>query len=149
MPAQQKLYVVIVGCGRFGASLANRLSADGHSVVAIDVRESAFGGLSDEFSGFRIEGDATELAVLRQAKAAQADLLIAATREDNVNLMVAQVAAKILHVPRVIARVFDPRREALFAALGLEAVCPTSLAVDELTKSIAAPPAPPKQGAQP
>jgi len=58
-------YIVIVGCGRLGAHLANHLSRDGHSVVAIDTEDRAFGNLSPEYSGFKVEGDATELAVLQ------------------------------------------------------------------------------------
>jgi len=124
------LFIVIVGCGRLGSHLANRLSRAGHSVVAVDSDESAFGSLSPEYSGFRVEGDATELAVLKQAKADKADLVIVATRDDNVNLMVAQVAKAAFAVPRVVARVFDPKREAVYRHLGVETVCPTAVAAE-------------------
>jgi trk system potassium uptake protein TrkA len=83
------LYVIIVGCGKFGSYLANNLSREGHSVVVIDVKASSFNELTAEFSGFVIEGDATEFAVLKEAKIDRADVLIAATENDNVNLMVA------------------------------------------------------------
>ena len=122
------LFIVIIGCGRLGSHLANRLSHAGHGVVAVDSDESAFGNLSAEYSGFRVEGDATELAVLREAKVDKADLVIAATRDDNVNLMVAQVAKAAFAVPRAVARVFDPRREAVYRRLGIETVCPTAVA---------------------
>jgi len=129
-------YIVIVGCGRLGAHLANHLSRDGHSVVAIDTDERAFGNLSPEYSGFKVEGDATELAVLQQAKADKADLVIATTRDDNVNLMVAQVAKAQFEVPRVLARVFEPRREAIYRRLGVETICPTSVAAELFLKSV-------------
>lgn len=132
----KKLFIIIVGCGRLGSYLANRLSKDGHSVVVIDSREAAFENLSTEFSGFRIEGDATEIAVLKEAKAEKADLLIAATREDNVNLMVSQVAQKIFHVPKVMARVFELKREGIYRALGIETFCPTSLVGDFFLESL-------------
>jgi len=130
-------YIVIVGCGRLGAHLANHLIRDVHSVVAIDTDERAFGNLSPEYSGFRIEGDATELAVLQQAKADKADLVIATTRDDNVNLMVAQVAKAQSGVPRVLARVFEPKREAIYRRLGVETICPTSVAAELFLKSVA------------
>lgn len=138
MPRSPSLYVVVVGCGRLGSYLACQLSRDGHSVVVIDEDEKALEGLPPEYGGFRIEGDATELAVLRQAKADRADLLIAATHNDNINLMVAQVAKRFLDVPEVVARVFDPRREGTFRALGVDTVCPTSVAGDLLLHSLKA-----------
>jgi trk system potassium uptake protein TrkA len=122
------LFVVIVGCGRLGSNLANRLSNDGHGVVVIDCDESAFVKLSPEYSGFRVDGDATQLAVLRQAKVDKADVVIAATHDDNVNLMVAQVARSAFSVARVIARVSDPKREEVYRRLGIQTVCPTSVA---------------------
>jgi trk system potassium uptake protein TrkA len=127
----KSLYIIVVGCGRLGAHLANLLSRAGHSVVVIDKNENAFASLSAEaFSGFRVEGDASESPVLRRAKIEQADLLIAATREDNVNLMVALVAKRTFGVKHVMARVYDPRREEEFNELGLETVCPTVIAAE-------------------
>ena len=131
------LFIVIVGCGRLGAHLANQLSRVGHGVVVIDSDEQGFGSLSPEYSGFRVEGDATELAVLKQAKVDKADLVIATTRDDNVNLMVAQVAKAELGVARVLARVFEPRREAIYQRLGVETICPTVVSAGLFLKSIA------------
>ena len=133
------LFIVIVGCGRLGSHLANQLSRAGHGVVVIDTDEHAFGSLSPEYSGFRVEGDATELAVLKQAKVDKADMVIATTRNDNVNLMVAQVARTVFAVPRVLARVFEPARKPIYRRLGIESICPTSVAADLFLESIAAP----------
>lgn len=130
-------YIVVVGCGRLGSLLANRLSRDGNSVVVIDPVETALDDLSPDFSGFRINGDATHMAVLKAAKLKNADVLIATTPEDNVNLMVAQVAQKVFRVPHVLARVFDPRREEIYAQLGIETICPTSLAAGIFLEAVA------------
>jgi trk system potassium uptake protein TrkA len=130
------LFIVIVGCGRLGSHLANQLSQAGHGVVVIDTDEHAFGNLSPEYSGFRVEGDATELAVLKQAKVNKADLVVATTRADNINLMVAQVAKAEFAVPRVLARVFEPRREAVYRRLGVETICPTAVAAEMFLKSV-------------
>lgn len=121
-------YVIVVGCGRLGSLLASRLSSLGSSVVVIDREEAAFENLSTEFSGFRVTGDAAELAVLRQARIDKAECLLAITSHDNVNLMVAQVAQTIFDVPQVIARVHDPSREAVYREFGIETICPTNLA---------------------
>jgi trk system potassium uptake protein TrkA len=128
MPANQ--YVIIVGCGRLGASLANQLSSLGSNVVIIDDDEGAFRYLSTEFSGFRIVGNAAELAVLRQAQIEKADCLLAITRHDNVNLMVAQVAKMVFRVPKVVARVYDPNREQVYGEFGIDTICPTRLTAD-------------------
>ncbi|MDX9818419.1 MAG: TrkA family potassium uptake protein [Desulfococcus multivorans] len=130
-------YVVILGCGRLGSYLANRLSRDGNSVVVIDKDEATFRNLSPDFSGFRVIGDASHMAVLKEAKLKKADVLIATTREDNVNLMVAQVGRKIFGVPQVLARVFDPKREEVYAQLEIDTICPTSVAADIFLRAIA------------
>ncbi|HOX12437.1 MAG TPA: TrkA family potassium uptake protein [Spirochaetia bacterium] len=123
-------YVVVAGCGRLGSGIAARLSASGDSVVIIDREESAFAGLPPEFSGFRIEGDASRLSVLKAAKVDEADFLIAATGSDNVNLMAAQVAKRTFGVARVLARVYDPTKEKMYSGLGIVTVCPTSTAAE-------------------
>ena len=133
-------YIIIAGCGRLGTHLANQLSRLGHSIVAIDTNEAKFRNLSAEFSGFRMEGDASELALLRQAKADKADKLIAVTRDDNVNLAIAQIAHVVLKVPVVVARVNDPQREAIFREFGIHTVCPLRLANDDLLGRFAAKP---------
>ena len=120
-------YLIVVGCGRLGSFLANRLSSLGSSVVVIDREEAAFENLSTEFSGFRVTGDAAELAVLRQARIDKAECLLAITSHDNVNLMVAQVAQTVFDVPQVMARVNDPSREAVYREFGIETICPTNL----------------------
>jgi trk system potassium uptake protein TrkA len=120
-------YVIIVGCGRLGAMLANQLSGLGSGVVVIDQDDAAFHHLSTHFSGFRIIGNAAELTVLRQAKIEKADCLLAITSHDNVNLMVAQVARTVFGVPKVVARVNNPSRQEVYGQFGIETICPTTL----------------------
>jgi trk system potassium uptake protein len=123
-------YIVIVGCGRLGGMLANQLSATGNRLVVVDRREAAFDKLSTEFSGFHVLGDASELAVLREAHSSQADYLFAITTQDNINLMVAQIAKKVFKVPKVIARVYDPARETIYREFGIDTISPTKLSSD-------------------
>ncbi|MDX2137807.1 MAG: TrkA family potassium uptake protein [Chloroflexota bacterium] len=126
----QTRHIVIVGCGRLGGTLANQLSAAGHSVVVIDHKLSQFDKLNNDFSGYKIVGDAVELHVMKEAQVEDADCLYATTTSDNTNLMVAQVAKEIFGVPQVIARVFDPEREALYREFGIETISPVKLAAD-------------------
>jgi trk system potassium uptake protein TrkA len=130
-------YIVIVGCGRLGSYLANALSRAGRSVVVVDRSEDAFAGLAPEFSGFRVAGDAVELETLKSANADRAGCLLAVAQDDNVNLMVAQVARQVFEVPRVIARVSDPAREAAFRNTGVDTVSPTALAGASFLRSLA------------
>ena len=133
MAEAKNKYIIIIGCGRLGSFLANRLSNEGHSVVVIDVNSNAFDALiTDQFSGFRVEGDATEFAVLKQAKIDKADVVIGATHDENVNIMTAQIAKKRFNVPKVYVRILDPNKESFCKAIGVECVCPTSIAAEKM-----------------
>ncbi|HUX20055.1 MAG TPA: TrkA family potassium uptake protein [Spirochaetia bacterium] len=123
----REAYVVIVGCGRLGAHLAEMVGGRGGSVVIIDKDPESFRSLPAEFSGFSVEGDASEIGVLRQAKAAQADLFIAVTGSDNLNLMAAQIAGRLLGAKRALARVDDPGRFAVFDGGDVEVISPTTI----------------------
>ena len=129
-------YVVVVGAGRLGSILANRISRQGSSVVVVDRDERAFRNLDVDFSGFKVTGDAAEMAVLLRAGVDRADCVLAITPFDNVNLMVAQVAREMFGVPRVIARNYDPARVAIYDRLGIETICPTQLAASEFLDAL-------------
>ncbi len=136
MPKDKSMRVIVVGCGRLGSYLADRLSSAGHQVVAIDSQDQAFEALSPEFSGFRLEGDATEFDVLRQANIASADMVIVATHNDNINLLVSQVAKRLFNVPRVVARVFEPERQMTYRDLGIDTVCPVTMVGEQVLASV-------------
>jgi trk system potassium uptake protein len=129
---KDKQYIIIIGCGRLGSTMANHLSTQGHSIVMIDLNSSAFHRLNTEFSGFKMEGDATEFTVLKQAKIDKADVLMALTDDDNINIMVAQIAKEFFKTNKVIARVVDPLKQTIFNDLGLETLSPTMLTQDYL-----------------
>jgi len=131
----RKKFVVIVGCGRFGSYLANRFSAEGSSVVVVDPDPESFTGLNSDFSGFTIEGNAFEFAVLEQAKVGKSDLFVAATEKDSTNLYCADVAKTHFKVPRVVARVYDPELTEIFRNTSIELVCPAVLSTDRFFQS--------------
>jgi len=137
MSRRKDLFVVIVGCGRLGSYIAGRLGDAGCSIVAVDANEAAFRGLPSDYSGFTVEGDATEIAVLRKARIKDADVVIGATRDDNVNLMIAQIASRVFQIPNVIIRIFEPRHESLCRRLGIRSICPTTLTGDRILDSLA------------
>lgn len=130
------MFIIIVGCGSLGSHLASELSKEGQDVAVIDKTESAFKDLSVEYSGFQIEGDATEADVLTTARIQDADVVIACTENDSVNLMIAQIAKKIYKVPVVKAQVFNPAREDIYKELGIDTLCPPILAAMKFKESI-------------
>lgn len=136
MSEAKQLYVVIVGCGRLGSYLAERLSQERQRVMVIDTDTAAFDRLSLEYSGFELEGDASELAVLMEAKVDEADVLIATTHRQNINLLVGQIAKKLLGVPRVIARVAGIQREEVYRDLGIDTICAVSMLGDAILGDI-------------
>jgi trk system potassium uptake protein len=117
--------VVIVGCGRVGSYLARMLANEGHQVTIIDNHTLAFERLGDDFPGETLLGTGIDEDVLRRAGIEQADAFVATTNGDNTNIMAAQVAKEIFHVPRVICRIYDPLREEVFRGLGLTTFSPT------------------------
>lgn len=126
--AKAKGLVAVVGCGRLGSHLADTLSLEGRDVVVMDVNARAFANLSSSFSGFTVEGDATEMSALEQVRLHKAGALLACTDRDNVNIFVAQVAREVFGVSRIMARVYDDSREDLCRSLGIETVCPARVA---------------------
>lgn len=129
-------YFVIFGCGRLGSRIANWLSSTGNSVVIVDKDEQAFNALSFEYTGFRIHGDATELDTMKSAKVDKADTVLILTPDDNTNIMISMVAKEYFNVPRVVARVYDPNNTEIFSNFGIEIICPTLLAVEDIKDSL-------------
>jgi trk system potassium uptake protein TrkA len=129
--------VVIVGCGRVGAQLANDLSSQRHAVVVIDASPLSFGRLSREFSGRMLTGIGFDRDVLQQAEIESADALAATTDKDNVNIVVAVTAKEVFRVPRVVARIYDPEAAELYRREGIPTVTPTLQAATAMKAMIA------------
>jgi trk system potassium uptake protein TrkA len=111
--------VVIVGCGRTGAFLAELLDQGGDTVSIVDIERSAFKRLPADFKGTPVLGNGTDMDILRQAGVDKANAFLSLTEGDNRNLMAAQIAKKIFGVGQVIAKVNDPIRAATYRGQGL------------------------------
>ncbi|MBN2016620.1 MAG: TrkA family potassium uptake protein [Candidatus Cloacimonetes bacterium] len=134
---KKSLYIVIIGCGRLGSHLANILSKKGHSTVIVDNSIDSFEKLdSTEFSGFRIEGDATELSVLKEAKINKADVVIGVTESDNINIMIGQIAKNTFSVKSVLVRIQDQNKIPFLNKLKLDYVCTTEQTATEILSRI-------------
>lgn len=124
---KKKDCVVIIGCGRLGSTIAEQLSNERKNIVIIDKHKESFINLPNNFSGFTVEGDATEIDTLLKAEINNAKVLLVITEDDNTNLMIAQIGKNIYDVPQVIARVYDAKRELIYKNLGIDVISPTRL----------------------
>lgn len=116
---------VIVGCGRVGAQLASRLSVQGHDVAIVDRDPVAFRRLSPTFKGQKVEGVGFDRDVLVGAGIERADGFASVTSGDNTNVVSARIARQVFRVPKVVARIYDPRRAEIYRRLGLLTISPT------------------------
>src|SRR5437588_8908721 len=121
------MYLIVAGGGKVGANLARSLIGHGHEVTMIEQRADRFEMLEEEFEHQVQLGDATELFVLEQAGIARPpDIVIATTGDDEDNIIICQLAREKYGVPKVIARVNDPRNQPHFDLLGISpTVCAT------------------------
>jgi len=118
--------MIVVGCGRVGAELADRLSQRGNQVVVIDQSEDSFHNLPADFKGRVVEGQALSQDVLRRAGISQVDGLAAVTSSDSINAVVAHIAREEYNVPSVVVRNFNTRWRSMHEAFGLQVVSSTS-----------------------
>jgi trk system potassium uptake protein TrkA len=117
--------LLILGCGRVGATLANIMSKGGHEVTVIDLNSDAFDRLGSDFGGVTVLGDGTDEDVLIRAGLENAQAFAAVTNGDNRNILAAQIAKHTFGVHKVICRIYDPIRQETYNALGLDSISPT------------------------
>jgi trk system potassium uptake protein len=137
------VFVLIVGAGRVGSSVARTALAAGHEVSVLDEdplsHERLDAGMEtswEDAGGLFTVGHAIEADALEEAGIGRADVFIASTDGDNTNLTIAQIAKRGFGVERVIARVMDPARAAWYAEQGLETICPTKIAIEQFTTGV-------------
>lgn len=125
---------IIIGCGRVGAGLARTLNQRGHEIVIVDKDPAANVGLGGGLSGHLIVGSALDREVLLQTGITRADGLAAVTGSDDVNIVTARLARQVFHVPRVVARVYDPRKAEVYQRLGLQTLNPATWGVSRIAE---------------
>lgn len=129
------MQIIIVGCGKVGSLLASVLIDRGHDIVIIESDSQLLERVS-ELNCIKILGVPIDRDVLRQAGIENADIVCTVTQNDNINIMVAQIAHHVFHVPRIITRVFHPDSRPVFENFGLDTVCSTELTVQEFLRHI-------------
>ena len=130
------MHVVVVGCGRVGSSLAQTLVEGSHTVTIVDRRREAFRRLPEDFPGTALQGIGFDRDLLIEAGIERAGALAAVTNGDNSNVLIARVAHETFGVERVVARIYDPRRAAIYQRLGLATVATVSWTTDQVMRRL-------------
>ncbi len=130
------MHVVIVGCGRVGSGLAGILEDGGHTVAIIDKQAKAFRRLPEGFAGRQIQGVGFDRDRLREAGIEEASALAAVTNGDNSNIIAARTAREVFGLDRVIARIYDHRRAAIYEKLGIPTIATVQWTTDRVLRRI-------------
>jgi trk system potassium uptake protein TrkA len=139
------VFVLIVGAGRVGSSLARAMLHEGHEVSTLDEDPESHARLEvgleapwEDLGGRFTVGTGLEMEALVEAGIEKADAFVAATDGDNTNIVIAQLAKKHFNVPTVVARVLDPFRAQWYEEQGVHTICPTRVAIDMLEAEVKA-----------
>lgn len=130
------MHVVVVGCGRVGAGLARAIEAQGHSVAVLDRRSKAFTRLPEGFTGRTVVGVGFDRDRLRAAGIEEAGSVAAVTSGDNSNILIARVAREVFGIERVVARIYDPRRAAIYERLGIPTIATVQWTTDRVLQRV-------------
>ncbi len=131
------MYIIIIGGGRLGYYLARALLDEGHEVLIIEKNASFCEIINEEMGSVCVRGDGCEATTLADVGTGRADMLVAATGDDEDNLVACQVAKYKFNVPRTIARIRNPQNEAIFKKLGVDVtVSATTLILEAIEKEV-------------
>jgi trk system potassium uptake protein TrkA len=129
--------VIIMGCGRIGSQVGLLLQREGHQVTVIDPEMHNLERLGPDFKGTKINGIGFDREVLIRAGIETADAFVASSQSDNANIISARIAHNIFHVPRVITRLYDPRRAEIYRRLGLVTISMTDWGAQRINELLA------------
>ncbi len=129
-----KKNIIIIGCGRVGSGLARFLSQKGHTITVVDNDPDSFDALGENFKGRTVCGIGFDREVLLRAGIDQCDSLAAVTVSDEANVVAARMAKKFFKVPRVAARIYDPRKAEIYRRFGLQTISPVALGISRMAE---------------
>ena len=137
------MFILIVGCGRVGSSVARTMLREGHEVSCLDEDPESHTRLEvglekgwEDLGGMFTVGAGLETDALVAAGIERADAFIASTDGDNTNIVIAQIAQRRYNVPTVIARILDPLRAEWYQRQGMNTICPTRVAIEMLETAV-------------
>lgn len=121
--------VIVVGCGKMGSGLALELMKKGHSVIVVGSSAEELSMLGKGFKGETIVGVAFDKQILEQAGIERADAVVACTKSDETNALIGRISRNTYRVPRVISRLYDPRKAEIYRTLGIQTISATEWGV--------------------
>jgi trk system potassium uptake protein len=137
------MFVLIVGCGRVGSSVARAMLREGHEVSCLDEDPESHARLEvgmdrswEDSGGHFTVGAGLEVDALVAAGIERADAFIASTDGDNTNIVISQIAKRRFSVPTVVARILDPLRAEWYEQQGVHTICPTKVAIEMLETEV-------------
>jgi trk system potassium uptake protein TrkA len=124
--------IIIMGCGRVGEQLARLMISEGHQVAVIDQDANALARLGPDFKGRAVRGIGFDRDVLIKAGIQEADAFAATSSSDNANIIATRIARNVFGVPRVVTRLYDPRRAEIYKRLGLMTISSTTWGAERI-----------------
>lgn len=134
MFGQNTRTVIIIGCGRLGASIAGALSQRGFNITVLDKNEEAFRKLPENFSGYQLSGDGTDIDCLKKIGTLNAYMVLVLTENDNTNSLIAQIVSRIFNVSKVYIRLSDPDKAKVIEGFNIEVIQPLRLSMLEFER---------------
>ena len=128
--------IIIIGCGKIGSTLAKELSDTGHNISVIDRSNDKLDILGSGFNGLKVRGIEYDNEVLQEAGIENADILLAVSSDENINITISLIAKEIYKVPQIIARIVNPSRQYIYQTLEIQTINPVQLEVDILKSLI-------------
>lgn len=128
--------IIIMGCGRVGSQVSQLLVSHGHEVTVIDHDANALARLGLDFKGRVVRGLGFDRNILLEAGVETAEGFVAASSSDNANIVAARIARNMFHVPRVVARLYDPVRAEVYQRLGLTTISSTAWGAERIVEVV-------------
>ncbi len=128
--------IIVMGCGRVGSQVSQLLVKLGHEVTVIDHDTNALARLGADFKGRVVHGIGFDRNTLLEAGVETAEAFVAASSSDNANIIAARIARNIFHVPRVVARLYDPLRAEIYQRLGLTTISTTGWGAERIVEVV-------------
>jgi trk system potassium uptake protein TrkA len=123
---------IVMGCGRLGEQVCRLLAEGGNEVSVIDYNPEALARLEPEVNVQKVKGIGFDRDILIEAGIREADAFVATSASDNANIVAARIARNIFYVPKVLARLYNPRRAEIYRRLGLITISSTGWAAERI-----------------
>lgn len=124
--------IVIIGCGESGSKSATKLSNEGHNVYIIDRDQNKLNSLHPSFSGFAINKEIQDIYSIKNITTVNIDVILVVTENDNMNIFLSLLAKEILHVDKVITRLYNEKKSCILSDYDVDIIYPSILSLNEI-----------------